>query len=104
MTIQIVETKHLKDLPTGSAEIAPTQLLDADNIRTVLVNLDAGQAIAPCQMSATVLYYVIEGQGSLRVGNEEVRLQAGSLALVPAGAVRTIAADEPTRVLGVQVS
>jgi len=104
MTIPIVETKHLKDFPPSSAEIAPTRLLDADNIRAVLVNLAAGQAIAPCQMSATVLYYVIEGQGSLRVGDEEVRLQAGSLALAPAGAVRTIAADEPIRVLGVQVS
>lgn len=104
MTIQIVGTKHLKDFPAGSAGIAPTRLLDAASIRAVLVNLDAGQAIAPCQMSATVLYYVIEGQGSLRVGDEEVGLEAGSLALVPAGAVRTIAADEPTRLLGLQLS
>ena len=104
MTIQIVETKHLKDFPPSNAKIAPARLLDADNICAVLVNLDAGQAIAPCRMSATVLYYVIEGRGVLRVGDEEVRLQAGSLALVPAGAVRTIAADEPARVLGVQVS
>lgn len=103
MTIRIVETKHLKDFPPSSAKIAPARLLDADNIRTVLVNLDTDQAIAPCQMSATVLYYVIEGRGILRVGDEEVRLQAGSLALVPAGDVRTIAADEPIRVLGVQV-
>jgi len=104
MTIQIVETEHLKDFPPSSVQIAPTRLLDAGNIHTVLVNLGIGQAVASCQMSVTVLYYVIEGQGSLRVGDEEVRLQAGSLALVPAGAVRTIAADEPIRVLGVQVS
>lgn len=103
MTVQIIGTEHLKDFPPSNAEIAPTRLLDADNIRAVLLNLDAGQSVAPCQMSATVLYYVIEGQGSLRVGDEEVRLQAGSLALVPAGTVRTIAANLPTRVLGVQV-
>lgn len=104
MTIQIAETRNLKDFASGRAGVAPIRLLDADNIRAVLVNLDAGQAVAPCQMSATVLYYVIEGRGNLRVGDEEVKLQAGSLALVPAGAVRTIAVDEPTRVLGVQVS
>lgn len=103
MTIQIAETKHLKDFPSSSAEIAPMRLLDGNHIRAVLLNLDAGQAVAPCRMSATVLYYVVEGRGSLLVGDEEVRLQAGSLALVPAGAERTIVADEPTRVLGVQV-
>ena len=103
MTIRIVDTKHLKGFSPASEAIAPTRLLGADNILAVLVNLAAGQAIAPCRMSATVLYYIIEGHATLRVGDEEARLETGSLALVPAGAVRTIAAAEPTRVLGVQV-
>ena len=103
MTISIVETRRMKDFPSSSADIAPKRLLDADGIRVALVNLDAGQAVAPCQMSASLLYYVIEGQGSLRVGDEEVGLQAGSLALVPAGAVRAISAADPLRVLAVQV-
>jgi quercetin dioxygenase-like cupin family protein len=93
----------MKDFPSSSADIAPKRLLDAGSIRAALVNVDAGQAVAPCQMSTSVLYYVIEGQGSLRVGDEEVRLQAGSLALVPAGAVRAISAADPLRVLAVQV-
>lgn len=65
--------------------------------------LTVAEAIATCQMSAPVLYYVIEGQGSLRVGDEEVRLRAGSLALAPAGATRSIAADARMRVLAVQM-
>jgi len=32
MTIQVVETEHLKDFPPSSARIASARLLDADNI------------------------------------------------------------------------
>lgn len=103
MTIPIIETEPMRDFPASSAEVALQRLLDADNLAAALVNLDAGQAVEPCRMSATVLYYVIEGQGTLRVGHEQVELQSGSLTLVPAGALRTISAAEPTRVLAVQV-
>jgi quercetin dioxygenase-like cupin family protein len=104
MTISIIETKHLNDFPSSSAEIAPQRLLGADNVAALLVNVDADQAIEPCVMSATVLYYVIEGSGSLTVEDEQADLQTGSLALVPPGTVRSISAAEPMRVLAVQLS
>jgi len=84
--------------------VHPTPLLDAGPVRAVLLNLGAGQSVAPCQMSATVLYYVIEGHGHLRVNGEPpAELHTGSLAVVPAGAVRAISAAEQMRVLAVQV-
>ena len=104
MTVSIVETNGLKDFPSSSEEIAPQRLIDADNVAALLVNVDAGQAIEPCRMSARVLYYVIEGTGSLTVEDERAALQTGSLALVPPGTVRTISAVEPMRVLAVQVA
>lgn len=103
MTISMVETKHMGDFPSGSGEIAPRRLLEADNLAAVLVNVDAGQSIEPCLMSATVWYYVIEGSSSLIVEDEQADLQTGSLALVPAGTVRSISAGEATRILAVQV-
>jgi quercetin dioxygenase-like cupin family protein len=54
-------------------------------------------------MSVAVLYYVIEGQGAIRVMDEQGRLQTGSLVIVPAGAVRSISADTRMRVLAMQV-
>jgi len=103
MTIPVIETKHAKGFPPSSAEIKPERLLEADGVVALLVNVDAGQAIEPCRMSATVLYYVIEGSGTLHVEDEQADLQVGSLALVPAGKTRSISATEPTRVLAVQV-
>ena len=103
MTISTIETQHLRDFPSSSAAIAPQRLIDTDDVVALLVNVDADHAIEPCVMSATVLYYVIEGSGSLTVEDEQADLQTGSLALVPPGTVRSISAVEPTRVLAVQV-
>jgi len=104
MTISIIETKLVTDFAPSSAEIAPQRLLGADNVAALLVNVDAGQAIEPCRMSVTVLYYVIEGSARLTVEDEQADLETGSLALVPPGVVRSISAVAPTRVLAVQVT
>ena len=103
MAIRIVQIEEVKNLKPGGASVAPTPLIDTDTVRALLLNLAAGQAVAPCQMPTTVLYYVIEGKGHLRVEGEQAELQTGSLVLVPAKAVRVISAAEPMRVLAVQV-
>jgi len=103
MAIRIVQIEEVKNLRAGGASVAPTPLIDTDTVRALLLNLAAGQAVAPCQMPTTVLYYVIEGKGHLRVEGEQAELQTGSLVLVPAKAVRVISAAEPMRVLAVQV-
>jgi len=103
MTMPVVETKDMRSFPPTSGEIAPQRLLATDNLAALLVNVDAGQTIEPCRMSATVLYYVIEGNGNLHVEEKKTELQTGLLVLVPPGTVRTISAVEPMRVLTVQV-
>jgi quercetin dioxygenase-like cupin family protein len=101
MNIHIVETDGLKAFsPDGASS---TRLLDAGKVGALLLNLEAGQSVAPCQMSVTVLYYVIEGQGTIRVMDEQGRLQTGSLTVVPPGAIRSISADERMRVLALQL-
>ena len=101
MNIQIIETNDIKEFsPDG---IHSTPLLDDNNIRTLLLNLDIDQVVGPCQMDVPVIYYVIEGQGHLRVGDEQAKLQTGSLVVVPVEEVRSITADKHMRVLAVQV-
>lgn len=104
MTISVVETEHLRSFPSSSAGIAPQHLLGGDRLVALLVNVDGGQVIEPCRMEATVLYYVIEGKGHLRVETEQTELQAGSLVLVPPGTTRTISAAEPMRLLAVKAA
>ena len=97
MSIDVVETRDLKN-----GEGPATSLIDTHKIRALLVNLEAGQSLAPCQMSCPVLYYVIEGQGVLHVADEQANVKTGSVVVVPADAVRSITAGENLRVLAVQ--
>ena len=67
MTIPIVDAKGLNDSSPDGAGIAPRPLIDDGPVRALLLNLADGESVGPCQMSATVLYHVIEGQGYLIV-------------------------------------
>jgi len=101
MTLSILDTSHLASLTSEGPR--PTPLLDTGKVRALLLNLEAGQSVSPCKMSSTVLYYVIEGRGHLRVEEEQGGLQTGSLAVVPPGATRNISAETRMRVLAVQI-
>ena len=101
MTLRVVDTANLTTF--SSEEVLSSPLLDTGKVRVLLVNLEAGQTISPCQMSATVVYFVIEGRGALRMMDEQVRLQTGSLAVVPPGTIRSISSDNRMRVLAMQV-
>jgi quercetin dioxygenase-like cupin family protein len=98
MSIDVVEISDLKNVETPA-----TMLINTNNVRALLVDLEAGQSLSPCQMSCPVLYYVIEGQGALNVADEQANLKTGSLVVVPAEAVRNISADKRMRVLAVQL-
>lgn len=97
----MIEANTIRDLsPSG---VLSKPLLDAGKVRILLLSLDAGQAVAPCQMPFMVLYYFIEGLGQIRIEEEQAEFQTGSLVTVPAGVVRSISASHPSRVLAVQI-
>lgn len=101
MSIMIIETQNLTT--SSLTGVLSTPLFETNQVRTLFLNLVSGQNVPPCQMSAPVLYYVVEGQGSLHVESEQAELRTGSLAVVPAGTTRSISAATPMRVLAVQL-
>jgi quercetin dioxygenase-like cupin family protein len=98
MNIDVVETSDLRNV-----ELPATSLIATGKVHALLVNLEAGHSLSPCQMSCPVLYYVIEGQGVLHVADEQANLKTGSLVVVPADAIRNIAANKQMHVLAVQL-
>ncbi len=99
--IQMIETNSMRENSLPSVLSSP--LLDAGKARALLLSLDAAQSVAPCQMPFLVLYYFIEGQGQMKVEDEQAEFHAGSVTAVPAGVVRSISASHQTRVLVVQI-
>jgi len=101
MSIMIIETQNL--ITSSSTGVLSTPLLETEQVRSLFLNLGEGQKVPPCQMSAPVLYYVVEGQGYLQVESERAELQTGTLVLVPAGTTRSISATTSMRVLAAQL-
>ena len=101
MSINIIETQDLTTFPQTGA--LSTSLLMTDQAQVLFLNVAGGQKVKPCQMSVTVLYYVVEGQGLLYVESEQAELQTGSLVVVPPGTTRSILATTQMRVLAVQL-
>ena len=103
MTIQVIDVDSMQKFSPYAAQ--PILLHQSEGLVTLLLCLEAGQEVGPCVMTTRVLYLVLSGQGQLSVaGEQEQLINASSLAVVPAGVVRTLSAKERSRVLAIQVA
>ncbi len=103
MTIQVMDIESMQKF--SAEEVQPIVLHQSEGLVTLLLCLEAGQAVGPCAMTTRVLYLVLSGQGQLSVaGEQEQVLNASSLVVVPAGVVRSLSAKERSRVLAIQVA
>jgi hypothetical protein len=57
----------------------------------------------PYKMSASVLYYIAEGQRYLFVEKEQAELRTGSFAVFPASSTLSISANKLILVLAIQL-
>ncbi len=102
MTTQVIDIDSMQKF--SADEVQPIVLHQSEGLVTLLLCLEAGQAVGPCVMTTRVLYLVLAGQGQLSVAGEQEELNTSSLAVVPAGVVRSLSARERSRVLAIQVA
>lgn len=70
----------------------PQFVLDSDQAKVVLAGLEAGQRI-PVHPEAMALYLILDGQGTMQVGDEQFEIGPGALVVVPAGVARGMVAE-----------
>jgi quercetin dioxygenase-like cupin family protein len=70
----------------------PQFVLDSDQAKVLLAGLEPGQRI-PVHPEALALYTILEGQGTMQVGEEEFPIGPGALVVVPAGVARGMLAE-----------
>lgn len=66
-----------------------TLLHRSEEIKVLLVGLEPGQALPPHPGPAASFSF-LGGRGVMLIGDEEVEVAAGALAVVPAGQIRSI--------------
>ena len=92
---------------TKLAEFSKTQRIKKDINKTkwfniVLVCLESGQEIPTRPEPYDVCFYVIDGNGTFTVGNEQVDLSRGNMIFAPANMARGIRSKERLSILGIQ--
>jgi quercetin dioxygenase-like cupin family protein len=65
----------------------PSYILDGDQAKVVVAGLEPGQRI-PVHPEALAAYIILEGTGTMQVGDELYPIGPGSLIVVPAGVRR----------------
>jgi quercetin dioxygenase-like cupin family protein len=79
----------------------PQILMEAENLKVVLVGLEAGNKI-PMHSGPASTHHFLEGTGYMIVNNERLPVKAGATVVVPDGATRGVEADTRLAFLGVQ--
>ena len=100
----MLKTYDLKDAAEfKKEEIFKKVFLEHGHLKVQITCLSAGQQIPPCKMEHDVLFYVIEGEGTIIVDNDEKVLVTSQAAFVPKEAEsRSIKAKTNMNILAVQ--
>jgi quercetin dioxygenase-like cupin family protein len=92
-----------KTLLFKESEIYKDVFLEHGHLKAQTTCLSVGQQIPPCKMDHDVLFYIISGEGTIIVDEEEKEIRAGQAAFVPKEAAsRSIKAKTKMTLLAIQ--
>ena len=81
----------------------PYVLVENERIKSVLVGLEPGQKLPP-HPAPDGIYQFLEGTGWMMVDDQQLRVQPGTIVIVPDGAKRGIEAETRLAFLGVRLA
>lgn len=80
-----------------------TDLLVEQGYKLVTIGVESGVTISPCIMESEMIFFVVEGDGSITANQETIPLTQGDIVVVPAHAQRSINAENRLSILAVQI-
>jgi quercetin dioxygenase-like cupin family protein len=91
--------RYIPDLGQ-EASVQPDGILSrvlhsADGLRTVIFAFDKGQELTEHTASRPAILQVLQGEGRLRLGEDELEARPGTWAYMPAGLLHAVRADSP---------
>jgi quercetin dioxygenase-like cupin family protein len=95
--MKVVDLKELD--PDDGSEV----FYEAEEFSGRVIELPPGGSMPPCEMDSYVMFYVITGEATVTVDEEEARLQEGT-SMITKPATLAMETEEGVRILGVQVA
>ncbi len=80
------------------------KIFDTENMQLVHIHLNPGEALKPHITPVDVVFYILEGQPDVLIGNEKSRVSINMLIESPKNIVHCIYndSDQPARILAVK--
>jgi len=102
MTENIIDLKQKVEF--SSHKIVKKDLLDAGCFNLALICLDAGQEIPPHPEGYDVVFYVLDGEGIITIGREQLKVAQGSIVFSQKEKNRGIKSLKRLSLLGIRES
>lgn len=80
--------------PTG---VLAKQLLKHKNVTIMNINLEPGDSIPAHSVPVDVFFYVVSGEGSLKIGDEESIVRETDIIVCPPNTMMSLKADRNSR-------
>lgn len=98
--MDVIDTKKFE----AEEEFKPNRLIQQDEVQVVLLAFQPGQGLPVHTTPVDVFFYVIEGEPTIKVGDEEKQISSGNIVLSPRDIPHTVKneSDEDTKVLVVK--
>jgi len=98
--MQVFDLKNVEYFPYEERQ--KNVLCQSKNFKVQIIPLKPNEKLPPCEMAQSVVFYVLEGEGTIHVGDETVPVTVGKL-LVSPPTVFSMETVTGMRVLGVQI-
>ncbi|NPV54747.1 MAG: cupin domain-containing protein [Firmicutes bacterium] len=99
--VKIYDILRNKEFVAGAH--AKDVLEDTSTHKVLTVTIDAGAQIPPCTMGSHTLFFVVEGEGTIRVGSDTRDIAPGQIVSIEPGIERNIKAETKMVVLAIQI-
>jgi len=93
--------KLIEVLKTDPERIRPTLLHNSTQMRVVLFGFEPGQEMSPHTAPSEICFHIVEGAGTVLVGEEEQEVGAGAIVFCPPDVLHGIKARQRMTVLAV---
>jgi len=98
-----VMVTNIKDYLKFSTDNIPSMVYYSEKLKIPLLTLKRGGEIRP-HSDSTGIYYVLRGEGTIRIGMKNYAVTEGSIILVPKGVVRSISTEEGLTLMAIHIT
>lgn len=74
--------------------VVTKELIDIEPVRVITISLKPGDSVPDHKVPVEVFFYILEGKGTIRIGDEEAVVEANDIITCPKETIMSLVADQ----------